>query len=77
MSTSMTDEEKLRVLLFHWIAHNREHADQFRRRASAAGAAAGDIEAAADALGLANSHLEAALKTLGGALERPHDSGSH
>ncbi|MBI5506483.1 MAG: hypothetical protein HY899_16955 [Deltaproteobacteria bacterium] len=69
----MTEQEKLRVLLAHWIEHNREHADQFRRRAPMAGQSAGEIEAAADAMILANQHLAAALKALGGTVETaPH-----
>ncbi len=72
MSGPMSEQEKLRVLLSHWIEHNREHADQFRRRAPMAGQSAGEIEAAADAMILANRHLEAALTALGGTVEKPH-----
>jgi len=77
MSSPMTDDEKLRVLLFHWIEHNREHADQFRRHAQAAGEAAEQIEAAADAMMVVNRHLGAALRQLGGVLQRRDRSDSH
>lgn len=62
--------EKLRVLIPHWIEHNNEHADEFRRRAKQAGDAAVDILAAAAAIAQANEALAAALEKLGGAL--PH-----
>lgn len=68
----MTEEEKLRVLIPHWIEHNREHADEFRRWASQAGDAAPDILAAADALVRANQALTVALEKLGGSLA--HDN---
>jgi hypothetical protein len=35
----MDETEKLRVLLPHWIEHNGEHADEFRRYAPRAGVA--------------------------------------
>lgn len=63
----MTAEvEKLRVLIPHWIEHNLEHAAEFRRWAGQAGAAAADIEAAAEALLHVNQLLEAALEKLAG-----------
>jgi len=72
ITAPMTDEEKLRVLLSHWIDHNHEHAGQFRRHAPKAGQAAGEIIAAADAMLLVNVHLQTALKLLGGSVPRPH-----
>jgi hypothetical protein len=61
-----SEQDKLRALLPHWIEHNAEHADEFRRWARAAGQAAADIEAAADEMLAANDALRAALEKLGG-----------
>jgi hypothetical protein len=68
----MSEIDKLRVLLPHWIAHNGEHADEFREWAGRAGAAEADILAAAKLVEEANAHLEAALQELGGPLEHEH-----
>jgi len=67
----MREEQKLRVLIPHWIKHNGEHAGEFRRWAGQAGDAAADIRAAAEALARVNERLEAALEKLGG---RPEHS---
>jgi len=32
----MDDREKLRILLDHWLEHNRDHADEFREWAGKA-----------------------------------------
>ncbi len=64
----MDDIEKLRLLIPHWIEHNLEHAEEFRRWADQAGSAAADIKAAAEALLQANRSLEAALKKLVGGI---------
>ena len=65
-----TDQDKLRVLVPHWIEHNAEHAAEFRdwaQKARAAGGtrAAEEIEAAAQKLDEANAALNAALHELG------------
>jgi hypothetical protein len=70
MSTK-TDEDKLRLLLPHWIEHNTEHAAEFRNwaeKARAAGqeGAADEIDTAAKELGWVNEALSAALGKLGG-----------
>jgi len=65
----MSDIEKLRVLLPHWIEHNGEHANEFREWADRAGPAQGDILAAAELVEEANEHLAEALEQVGGALE--------
>lgn len=67
---SLTDLEKLRALLPHWMEHNAEHAAEFRAWAEKAreaghGAAAREIENASGALGRANEALDAALRGLG------------
>jgi hypothetical protein len=66
-----TDEEKLRVLLPHWIEHNAEHAAEFRLWAEKARVAgqeevAEEIALAAKELGWVNEALSAALEKLGG-----------
>jgi rubrerythrin len=72
----MKETEKLRVLLSHWIEHNQEHADEFRRWAEKAGDAAPDVLAAAQRMGQVNQALAAALEKLGG--EVAHDQhGGH
>ncbi|MGD8244586.1 MAG: hypothetical protein PVG25_01165 [Anaerolineae bacterium] len=68
----MSEVDKLRVLLPHWIAHNGEHADEFREWAGRAGEAAKDILAAATLVEEANARLGAALEQLGGPLEHEH-----
>ena len=67
----MTDMEKLRALLPHWIAHNGEHAAEFERWAEAAasaarGEAAELIRLAARQMEQANVTLQRALDELGG-----------
>lgn len=68
----MNDLEKLRILLSHWIEHNEEHADEFRRWADKAGTAAPDVLAAAERMGYVNQALAAALEKLGGAAAHEH-----
>jgi len=60
----MTEQEKLRALLPHWIEHNTEHESEFRRWAELAGPAQADLDAAADQLEAANGALAAALVKL-------------
>jgi rubrerythrin len=72
----MNEQEKLRVLLSHWIEHNEEHADEFRRWAEKAGDAAPDVLAAAERMGEVNQALLAALERLGGAVENGY-AGEH
>ncbi|HUT14666.1 MAG TPA: hypothetical protein VMY98_00280 [Anaerolineae bacterium] len=74
--TSMNDRDKLRVLLPHWIEHNKEHADEFRHWAERAGPAQSDVLEAAGSLEAVNRVLTRALDKLGGPLA--HDvSHSH
>ena len=61
-----TDEEKLRVLLPHWIEHNEGHAAEFRAWADRAEKAGDDILRAARQLEAVNEGLRAALRKLGG-----------
>jgi len=71
----MEEIEKLRILLPHWIEHNKEHAAEFREwaeRARAAGQAdaAKDLHAAANSLDQASEALASAMKMLGGPVVR-------
>ncbi len=65
-----TDQDKLRALLPHWIAHNAEHAAEFRTWAEKARAlgwedVAEQIDLAAKELGWVNEALSTALDRLG------------
>lgn len=67
---TVTDADKLRLLLPHWMEHNAEHADEFRtwaQKAQAAGLelAAEEIETAAKELGWVNEALATAMEMLG------------
>jgi hypothetical protein len=67
----MNDQEKVRVLLPHWIEHNAEHAAEFRRWAEKVRAAgqeevAEEIALAAKELEWVNEALSSALEKLGG-----------
>ncbi|MGD8794271.1 MAG: hypothetical protein PVF47_17100 [Anaerolineae bacterium] len=69
--TMMTDQDRLRALLPHWIAHNAEQRAEFRRweeKARTAGQreAAEEIAEAAKEMGWVNEALNAALEKLGG-----------
>jgi hypothetical protein len=67
----MTEIEKLRALLPHWIEHNDEHAAEFERWAETAasaghGKAAEWIRSAAQQMAQSNLSLQQALDELGG-----------
>ncbi|MBW2149558.1 MAG: hypothetical protein JRI22_21390 [Deltaproteobacteria bacterium] len=67
--------EKLRILLTHWVEHNREHLEEFRRWAAQAEQAdqmevASHLNAAAAGMEGVNGRLLAALDTIGGPLEK-------
>lgn len=61
----MEEIKKLRILIPHWIEHNDEHADEFRRWAEHAADAAADLLTAAEWLEKASKSLQAALEKLG------------
>ena len=67
-----TDNDKLRILLPHWIEHNAGHLAEFREWAEKAGEAKQNILDAAAQMEGANRALEAALEQMGGALEDEH-----
>ena len=65
-----TDEDKLRVLLPHWMEHNAEHAAEFREwaekaRSAGLGEVGDEIALAAKELGWVNEALADALERLG------------
>ncbi len=66
---SMSDQEKLRILLAYWIEHNLDHAQEFRQwaqRAEAFGSkeAASKLEGAAQEMTALNDSLRTALDLL-------------
>lgn len=60
----MNEQQKLGVLLPHWIEHNEEHAAEFRDWAARAGPARAGLLQAAAALEEANRGLRQALAAL-------------
>ena len=79
----MTDLDKLRVLLPHWIEHNAEHTAEFRTWMERAqglghGHVAEQLGTAIEKMEAANHDLQGALDHLGGALDAPsHDPIQH
>lgn len=69
--------EKLRVLLPHWVEHNRKHGDEFRAwadelRKSGPADAAALLENAIGKMKEVDALLESALEKLGGAQPGHH-----
>ena len=80
--SSITDHEKLRILLSHWVSHNGEHAKEYKlwaERAENFGSkeAISKINAAVEEMSTVNNHLMDALKLLGGSLEHHHKDHDH
>jgi hypothetical protein len=73
----MKDVDKLRVLIPHWIEHNVEHAEEFRRWANQVGEKAHEVVTAADLMIQVNAALQSALQKLGGALEQQQEHHHH
>ncbi|MFO8035137.1 MAG: hypothetical protein R6U57_00705 [Anaerolineales bacterium] len=72
----MKESEKLRILIPHWMLHNEEHADEFRRWAEGVEEGKAEILEAVDLMDQVNDALGKALETLGGPLEGyPHEYG--
>ena len=65
----MEEKDKLRILIPHWIAHNNDHAQEFRDWAVMTELVSEEITAAADTVVLANKSLSTALEKLGGPLQ--------
>jgi hypothetical protein len=59
------------MLIPHWIEHNDEHAEEYRRWAESAAEASVDLLAAVEAMKRVNQTLAVALEKLGGALPLP------
>jgi hypothetical protein len=70
----MNEVEKLRVLIPHWMEHNDEHAEEYRRWAEEATEASADLLAAVEALKKVNQTLGVALEKLGGATSHLHSN---
>jgi len=62
-----TDEDRLRVLLPHWIEHNAEHAAEFRQWAERAREAG--LDEVGDEIALAAKQLDWVNEALTAALE--------
>jgi len=79
----MNELEKLRVLLPHWIEHNRGHAEECNKWATLAGQEndAKEVElnltAAFTAMEEVTRHLEKALSAAGGAADDKHSHHHH
>jgi hypothetical protein len=78
----MTEIEKLRVLLPHWIEHNNEHAGDYARWADVAAEAghadaAEMIRSAIERAQEASADLARALAALGGALSPGEHQHAH
>ncbi len=78
----MTDREKLRVMLPHWVEHNRSHEAEFLKWAALA-ANAGEnelarlLQEAVAGLKAADKALGRALELVGGAAESGHHHHHH
>jgi len=68
----MEEKDKLRILIPYWIAHNNDHAQEFRDWAVLTELVSEEITAAADTVVLANKSLSSALEKLGGPLQHSH-----
>lgn len=83
--SSITDHEKLRILLSHWVSHNEDHAKEYKVWAERAESFASKetvlkINAAVEEIAAVNHHLLDALEFLGGSLEhhpKDHDHSHH
>ncbi|MFP3982189.1 MAG: hypothetical protein ACLFV2_00660 [Desulfurivibrionaceae bacterium] len=72
-----TNQEKLRILLPHWLEHNRSHQKEFQQWLETARdqgliATAASIEKALKSMEETDRALEEALDNLGGPLESGH-----
>ena len=76
----LTDQEKLRILLSHWIDHNGEHAAEYkdwvvRLGATIPAGAVTALQVAVKGMDVVNRCLSKALDVLGGPVD--HAGGSH
>ncbi len=74
--SQMSDLEKLRIMLPHWIEHNQGHGDEFQQWAERLGESDAEmarlLQSAVRSLRQAQSALEEALAKAGGPLQGPH-----
>lgn len=75
----MENVEKLRVMLQHWIEHNKGHMEEFEKwrgtlEDEGRTSLAAHIEKTVELMGSVNGQLEKALKEAGGA---KHDDDHH
>lgn len=78
----MGNTEKIRILLKHWIDHNREHAAEYATWQEALvddghSAIAGLIGAAVGEMQKVNGYLEQALEEAGGAVDEADHHHHH
>lgn len=78
----MGNTDKIKILLQHWIDHNKEHAGEYSKWQESMvddgyGELAGYIGAAVQQMGRVNEHLEKALEEAGGKAKEDegHDHG--
>jgi hypothetical protein len=75
----MDNVEKLRVMLQHWIEHNKGHMEEFEKwhgimKGECRKSLADSIHKSVELMGSVNAELERALKEAGGA---KHDDDDH
>jgi hypothetical protein len=80
--TQMTDQEKLRLLLSHWIDHNGEHAAEYKdwtdRLAETIPAeAVAELQEAIEGMDAVNRCLSKAMAVLGGPVDHDGDHHGH
>jgi hypothetical protein len=68
----MNEIEKLRMLIPHWIEHNDEHAEEYRRWAEDVNETRAELLTAIEALESVNRSLGVALERLGGETSHRH-----
>jgi hypothetical protein len=82
----MDNVEKLRVMLQHWIEHNKGHVEEFEKwratmTADGKTTLAGQIARAVELMGQVNTELDKALSEAGGPKpdgdHHHHDHGGH
>ena len=78
----LSELEKLRVLIPHWLEHSHSHQHEFEKwlevvKDAGQGEAAEAIEKALQKLGRADKYLREALDALGGEVEGHHGHHHH
>lgn len=78
----MDNVEKLRIMLQHWIEHNKGHVEEFekwRETMTTDGqvSLAAQIAEAINTMGVVNNQLEKALEEIGGPKDEDHHHHHH